>query len=196
MPDVFTKRKRSDVMSRIRGAGNKATELRLIQIFRANGITGWRRGCSLALAPRSAKGQVASAKSLVRDPSGLRFQVSGLKTAVRSTGRVKPDFVFPKQRTAVFVDGCFWHGCPRHGTKPKTRAAFWLAKLTGNKARDRRVNRLLRAKGWKVIRVWEHELRRKDEAKLLRRLRKMLFASFRGQPRPSAQAPSPRIGAR
>ncbi len=60
MPDIFTKKKRSDVMPRIRGAGNKATELRLIRIFRANGITGWRRGCSLALAPRSAKGQVAS----------------------------------------------------------------------------------------------------------------------------------------
>jgi DNA mismatch endonuclease (patch repair protein) len=72
------------------------------------------------------------------------------------------------------VDGCFWHGCPRHGTKPKNRAAFWLAKLTGNKARDRKVNCLLRAKGWKVVRVWEHELKRRDEAKLVRRLKKLL----------------------
>ena len=119
-------------MRSIRGHSNKTTELRLIQIFRANGITGWRRGSKL--------------------PG-------------------KPDFVFPKLKTAVFGDGCFWHGCPRHGTKPKTRASFWLAKITGNKTRDRKVNRLLRAKGWKVIRVWEHELRRKDEAKLLRRLK-------------------------
>jgi DNA mismatch endonuclease (patch repair protein) len=131
MSDIFTKKKRSEVMSRIRGAGNKDTELRLIQIFRANGITGWRRGSKL--------------------PG-------------------KPDFVFPKLKTAVFVDGCFWHGCPKHATQPKTRASFWLAKITGNKARDRKVNRLLRAKGWKVVRVWEHELRRRDEAKLVRRL--------------------------
>lgn len=61
--------------------------------------------------------------------------------------------------------------CPRHATWPKTRAAFWPAKLTGNKARDCRVNRALREHGWKVVRVWEHELRRKDEARLLRKLR-------------------------
>jgi DNA mismatch endonuclease (patch repair protein) len=119
-------------MSRIRGARNKDTELRLIHVFRSNGITGWRRGSKL--------------------PG-------------------KPDFVFPRMKIAVFVDGCFWHGCPKHATWPKTRAAFWLAKITGNKARDRRVNRALRAKGWKVIRIWEHELRRKNEARLLFRLR-------------------------
>lgn len=122
-------------MSRIRGAGNKNTELRLIQVFRTNDITGWRRGSKL--------------------PG-------------------KPDFVFSKLKLAVFVDGCFWHGCPKHGTSPKTRASFWLAKITGNKARDRRVNRLLRAKGWKVIRIWEHELKRKNESRMLRRLLKIL----------------------
>ncbi len=118
-------------MSLIRGSDNKDTELWLIQVFRANGIAGWRRGSKL--------------------PG-------------------KPDFVFPKLKTAVFVDGCFWHGCPKHGTKPKTRASFWLAKINGNKARDRKVNRLLKTKGWKVVRVWEHELRRQDEVKLVRRL--------------------------
>ena len=82
----------------------------------------------------------------------------------------KPDFDFSKLKTAVFVDGCFWHGCPKHATWPKNRAAFWLAKITGNKARDRKVNRLLRAKGWMVLRIWEHELRRTNEARLLRRL--------------------------
>ena len=76
----------------------------------------------------------------------------------------------------MFVDGCFWHGCPNHATWPRTRAAFWKAKINGNKARDRRVNRLLRAMGWKVVRVWEHELRRRDEAKLLRRLFSTLLA--------------------
>jgi len=82
----------------------------------------------------------------------------------------KPDFVFPKLKLAVFVDGCFWHGCPKHGRTPKTRTSFWFAKITGNKARDKRVNHLLRAKGWKVFRVWEHELKRKYESNLVRRL--------------------------
>lgn len=132
MSDIFTKRKRSDVMSRIRGSGNKGTELRLIQVFRANGIIGWRRGSKL--------------------PG-------------------KPDFVFPKLKTAVFVDGCFWHGCPRHATWPKTRADFWRKKIGTNRARDRRVNHRLCAKGWIVLRIWEHELRRQNEARLLRRLR-------------------------
>jgi len=138
MSDIFTQTKRSDVMSRIRGAGNKGTELRLIQVFRANGITGWRRGSKLP-------------------------------------GR--PDFVFSKLKTAVFVDGCFWHGCPRHGTKPKTNAKFWRDKIAANMARDRRVNRALRGRGWKVARVWEHELKRRDEPKLARRLVRILGRS-------------------
>jgi DNA mismatch endonuclease (patch repair protein) len=135
MADVFSASKRSEVMSRIRGTRNKDTELRLIQIFRTNGIIGWRRGSKLA---------------------------------------GKPDLVFPKLKLAVFVDGCFWHGCPKHATWPKTRAAFWLAKITGNKARDRRVNRALRERGWVVVRIWEHELKKRDEAKLVRKLRRVL----------------------
>ncbi|MEO5959073.1 MAG: DNA mismatch repair protein Vsr [Opitutaceae bacterium] len=86
----------------------------------------------------------------------------------------KPDFVFPTAKLAIFVDGCFWHGCPRHGTSPKANAGFWLAKLTGSKARDRRVNRLLRTKGWNVLRIWEHALSRKHERRLLVRLHRML----------------------
>ena len=74
----------------------------------------------------------------------------------------------------MFVFGCFWHGCPRHATWPKNRAAFWLAKITGNKARDRRINRALRGRGWTVLRIWEHELRRRDEPKLVRRLLRVL----------------------
>ena len=164
MSDVFTRRKRSEVMSRIRGTGNKDTELRLMQIFRANGITGWRRGCVI-------RGQTSHGKGRATDP-GLAAASIGKTEDRRQTKRfsVRPDFVFQKLKTAVFVDGCFWHGCPRHATWPRTRAAFWLAKITGNKARDRHVNRLLRAKGWTVVRVWEHELRRRDEAKLVRRL--------------------------
>jgi DNA mismatch endonuclease, patch repair protein len=119
MPDVFTKAKRSEVMSRIRGKGNKDTELALIRIFRAQHIIGWRR----------------------------HQKVFG-----------KPDFVFPKLRIAVFVDGCFWHACPKHATKPRNNAAFWRKKLAANQARDRLVTRTLRRMGWKVVRIWEHEL--------------------------------------
>ena len=61
---------------------------------------------------------------------------------------------------ALFVDGCFWHGCPRHATKPRTRAAFWAAKFSRNQARDREVGRTLRKAGWKVLRVWECDLAR------------------------------------
>jgi DNA mismatch endonuclease (patch repair protein) len=92
---------------------------------------------------------------------------------LRLTG--KPDFVFSKLKLAVFVDGCFWHGCPKHATWPKTRAAFWLAKIRGNQARDRRVNYALRKRGWKVVRLWEHELSRKNEPRLLRRLAPLIF---------------------
>jgi DNA mismatch endonuclease (patch repair protein) len=82
----------------------------------------------------------------------------------------KPDFIFRGLRVAVFVDGCFWHGCPRHGTLPVGNRAFWRRKLTRNRVRDRRVNRELRRRGWRVLRIWEHELRRKNEARLIRRL--------------------------
>ena len=77
----------------------------------------------------------------------------------------------PQGKTALFVDGCFWHGCPKHATWPRIRAAFWKSKIEGNRARDRKVNRLLKTKGWKVVRVREHELYRRDEAKLIRRLK-------------------------
>jgi len=100
----------------------------------------------------------------------------------------KPDIIFPQRRLAVFVDGCFWHGCPKHATKPKTNAAFWAAKLAGNKARDRRVNRELRARGWKVVRIWEHELTRRNERRLLARLQRL---GLTGSP-PGAASAVPR----
>ena len=86
----------------------------------------------------------------------------------------KPDFVFPKLRLAVFVDGCFWHGCPQHETKPLNNAAFWRNKFARNKARDQLVTRTLRACGWRELRIWEHELARKRETRLVTRLRRAL----------------------
>jgi DNA mismatch endonuclease (patch repair protein) len=135
MSDVFTKEKRSEVMSRIRGWGNKNTELALVKLFRRHKITGWRRNQNIF---------------------------------------GKPDFVFPKLKLAVFVDGCFWHGCPKHGTQPKENRIFWKKKLARNFARDRLVNRTLRSVNWRVLRIWQHELTRKNEALLLRRIQRAL----------------------
>lgn len=95
-------------------------------------------------------------------------RITGWRRKYRLFG--SPDFVFPERRLAVFVDGCFWHGCPMHATFPKNNRVFWKHKLDANKRRDRMVNRVLRAKGWRVLRVWEHELSRKNKAKLLRRI--------------------------
>lgn len=85
----------------------------------------------------------------------------------------KPDFAFPKQKVAVFVDGCFWHGCPKCYTRPKTNRKFWDKKRTDNMARDRRVNRQLRSQGWKVIRIWQHSLQ-KSPPTCLKRIHRAL----------------------
>ena len=86
----------------------------------------------------------------------------------------KPDFIFRAARVAMFVDGCFWHGCPRHGRTPKTHASFWTAKLARNVRRDRTVTRELRASGWIVLRVWEcalsHPNLRRTLARIVRAL--------------------------
>lgn len=119
VPDTFTKAQRSQIMAAIRSHGNKATELKLISIFRANRITGWRRGATLV---------------------------------------GKPDFVFQKARVAVFVDGCFWHGCKSHCRIPRTNRAYWSRKIKRNIANDQRVNRRLRKAGWRVARIWAHSL--------------------------------------
>ena len=89
---------------------------------------------------------------------------------------VRPDFVFRKQRTVIFVDGCFWHGCPKHATRPANNRVFWRRKLAGNKTRDRVVTRTLRAQGWRVLRIWEHELQRLKSGpnKVVQRIEKHL----------------------
>lgn len=71
--------------------------------------------------------------------------------------RRSADVVFTKRRVAIFVDGCFWHGCPDHFVPPKTRAEFWATKIAGNVARDVDTTRRLREEGWIVLRFWEHE---------------------------------------
>lgn len=133
MPDVFCREKRSEVMARIRSAGNKATELRLVSILRAGGLKGWRR----------------------------HVPVFG-----------KPDFVFPKSKLAVFVDGCFWHGCPRCYHAPASNARYWRSKIERNRKRDSKVKAGLRKRGWTVLRLWECQL--EDAAKISCRIQKAL----------------------
>lgn len=120
MADVFSKKKRSEIMSRVRSKGNKATEDRLMSLFRQNRIKGWRRN----------------------------YKLFG-----------NPDFVFPEMKIAVFVDGEFWHGHPTKGQIPKSNTKFWIEKIERNKKRDREVNYYLDRKGWKVVRIWQHELK-------------------------------------
>ncbi len=166
MSDVFTKTKRSEVMSRICGRGNRDTELALVKLLRLHGITGWRR-----------------------HPAVLG----------------KPDFIFQKERVALFVDGCFWHGCPKHSSpakwlekssmagqtekrsqnsesrirKSESRSGkfFWWKKMVANMARDRFVNRTLQRQGWTVLRIWEHDLT-KNPVRCLTRIRHALQIHF------------------
>ncbi|MFF4328642.1 very short patch repair endonuclease [Streptomyces sp. NPDC001591] len=86
--------------------------------------------------------------------AGLRYRVH--RRPVRQVRR-EADLVFGPARVAVFVDGCFWHGCPEHATWPKRNAEFWRAKIEGNRARDRDTDRRLAESGWLAVRVWEHE---------------------------------------
>ncbi len=143
MTDVFTKRKRSEVMSRIRSHGNERTEIKLIAILRTYGITGWRR----------------------------QQRLPG-----------KPDFVFRRQRLAVFVDGCFWHGCRSHCRMPKSRLDYWNRKIARNKQRDLEVRKRLRSLGWRVYRIWEHSL--KSSGHVASRLHAMLGNASRNELNP------------
>ena len=126
---------RSQLMSRVRSRGNKTTELVAVKLFRAYGITGWRRHANLI---------------------------------------GKPDFIWPRSRVAVFIDGCFWHGhaCGRNLTS-KTNALLWRQKIISNQNRDRRNTRALKRIGWKVLRVWECSLT-KNHKRCISQLQKAL----------------------
>ncbi len=132
MVDTWTTTKRSQVMSLVRGKGNKSTELFFVALLRRAGVRGWRR----------------------------HLKLPG-----------KPDFAFPKLKVAIFVDGDFWHGNPATYRPPKSNADFWTKKILYNRGNDRRVNALLKKRGWKVIRVWESDLK-KESVIVLRRLQK------------------------
>lgn len=96
-------------------------------------------------------------------------KITGWRRKMRLTG--SPDFVWRRERLALFVDGCFWHGCPLHREIPASRIEYWKAKLERNARRDAKVNVALQAAGWTVIRIWECELRKTRRAETLDRLR-------------------------
>ena len=121
MADVYSPEKRSEVMKKVRSKKNKSTELRLIEIFKQYGVTGWRRN----------------------------YPVKG-----------HPDFVFLDKKIAIFVDGCFWHGHDCRNTKPKNNKEYWVKKQMGNITHDKEVTALFQNRGWKVLRIWECELKK------------------------------------
>lgn len=127
MADVFSKKKRSEIMSKIR---SKNTKVELI--FR-------------------------KALSSVVYPEGFRYRLH-YKKIVGS-----PDIVFIKQKIAIFIDGDFWHGRGFDRKKSKLPKKYWIPKIEENIRRDRRVNRRLKKEGWKVIRIWESDVRKNSK---------------------------------
>lgn len=88
---------------------------------------------------------------------GLRYRVDYPIRPAVGIRPIRPDIVFPRARVVIFVDGCFWHSCPDHGTNPTRNAHYWTAKLERNRDRDRRYDALLEDANWTVLRFWEHE---------------------------------------
>ena len=117
MMDSVSKRKRSEIMGRVKAKGNKSTELLLRALLSAHRVSGWE---------------------------------SNLPTICGV-----PDVSFPMKHLAIFVDGCFGHGCPKCYRRPKSKKLFWDRKLLKNKMRDRKVNATLRGNNWKVLRFYE-----------------------------------------
>lgn len=135
MADIFDDKKRSDIMSKVRSKENKSTELRLIKLFKDNGITGWQR----------------------------HYKVKG-----------HPDFVFLKERVAIFVDGCFWHGHECRNIHPKDNEEYWNKKRQRNIQHDIEITEHFQKRGWTVVRIWECELKKKNETVALEKLHVVL----------------------
>lgn len=135
MADTVSTKERSRIMAKVKGRGNKSTELKLIKLFKEYYIKGWRR----------------------------KYTLFG-----------NPDFVIPKARLAIFVDGCFWHGCKEHCRMPKSNHEYWVSKIDKNTKRDKLVNKELKKKRWVVIRIWEHELKKGNHKKKLEKIKKLV----------------------
>ncbi|SFN55734.1 very short patch repair endonuclease [Marinobacter pelagius] len=108
-----------------------------------------RSFCMSQIRSKNTKPEIALRKALWH--CGFRYRVKNSLPG-------RPDIVFSGSKTAIFVDGCFWHKCPDHFVYPKNRAGFWREKIEGNVQRDRRVEEMLRTQGWFALRFWEHEI--------------------------------------
>lgn len=95
----------------------------------------------------------------------------------------RPDIVVPRQKVVVFVDGCFWHGCPDHYTEPDDNREFWQRKLAANRLRDELVNRALTGSGWTILRLWEHELKKRSLEDTVNRVTTVLKDQLREKER-------------
>ena len=102
-----------------------------------------------AIRSKNTKPEVVLRKALFA--KGCRYRIH--------YGTHKIDIAFPKKKVAIFVDGCFWHGCPLHSHLPKSNKEYWVPKLTKNKIRDMETTKILENEGWLVLRFWEHELK-------------------------------------
>lgn len=131
MSDVFNKEKRSQIMRAVKSRDTKSTEKTLLNLFKENGVTGWRR----------------------------TYDVKG-----------HPDFVFLKQRVAIFVDGCFWHGHDCRNTRPSDNAEYWQKKRERNIRHDKEVTKIFEKRGWTVLRIWECELQKNHREKTLKKI--------------------------
>jgi len=102
----------------------------------------------------------------------VQLGIGGFKIGAK-IGKITPDLIFPAQKIAVFVDGCFWHGCPRCYVRPKTHVKYWSAKIDMNIKRDKHQRRALQRNGWKIFRIWECQLE-ENPSRQLTKLVKLL----------------------
>ncbi len=120
---------------------------------------------AFALPPPERSGNMRAITSRRNRTTELRLRALLIRAGLQGWslhppgGIGSPDFVFRQRKVAVFVDGCFWHGCPRCGHVPKTNATYWRAKIERNRRRDRAMSRAARNRGYRVVRVWECALR-------------------------------------
>lgn len=119
----------------------------------------WASSDAARSTMRANRGRDTAPEMLVRrrvHALGLRYRVN---VRPENDLRQTADLLFTRARVAVMIDGCFWHGCPEHYQAPKSNGAFWAEKVARNRARDVETTVLLEARGWSVIRIWEHEVR-------------------------------------
>jgi len=120
---------------------------------------------------------MASVKSRNNKSTELRFlsilkekDITGWRRNYPATGR--PDFVFPRLKIAMFIDGCFWHSCPKHCRLPASNKDYWNTKIERNRIRDKKTSKALKEKGWTVIRIWEHEIKTSELNRKLNLIKK------------------------